>query len=147
MTGRFDTYGPPSVELSAFRLWVHGREYPEATDSIDGNFLRITAHCAEKGASVVTTGSLLDTVSFVTFSTALQGLYDRLEGVAVLESHEPELRVTVNACGPTGRMEVRVEITPDHVNQAHSFEFVVDQSYLPKVVHQCAKVLGEYPVR
>ena len=85
MTGRFDTYGPPSVELSAFRLWVHGREFPEATDSIDGNFLRITAHCAEKGASVVTTGSLLDTVSFVTFGTALQGLYDRLEGVAVLE--------------------------------------------------------------
>lgn len=92
-------------------------------------------------------GAILDTVSFLRFQREMVALYDRLQGVATLESHEPELKVEVRALGATGQMEVRVEITPDHLNQVHRFMLGIDQSYLPDVVRGCEQMLGRYPVR
>jgi len=141
------TFGPPAVQLDALRIWVHGYQFPEATDAWDGNWLRVTARCTVVGAKVEATGAILDTVSFLRFQRELVALYDRLEGVATLESHEPELKVEVRGLGATGQMEVRVEMTPDHLNQAHRFTLGVDQSYLPEVIRGCERVLGQYPVR
>ena len=142
-----DAYGPPAIELEGFRAWVHGYQFPESADPYDGNWLRVTAHCAASGASVVVTGSILDTVSFLRFQRELTALHERLEGVATLESHEPELKVEVRGLGRTGQMEVRVQITPDHLNQTHCFILALDQSYLPDVIRGCEKVLAQYPVR
>jgi hypothetical protein len=51
--------GPPSVRLAAFHLWVHGRQFPDAQDKWDGNWLNVT-HCGHAGASVWATGAILD---------------------------------------------------------------------------------------
>jgi len=144
---KLEAYGRPTVELSEFRLWVHGRQYPEMMDCWDGNWLRITAHIAQAGASVVVAGPLLDTVSFLRFARELRALYEQLEGTAVLESHEPELKVTLRARGQVGQIEAEVEITPDHLNQEHLFRFSLDQTFLPPVIAQCERVLAEHPVR
>jgi hypothetical protein len=143
----WDAYGPPVIQIDVLRIWVHGYQYPESTDAWDGNWLRVTAHCAATDASVVVAGAILDTVSFLRFKRELATLYERLQGVATLESHEPELKVEVQARGPTGHMAVRVEITPDQMHQAHHFLLGVDQSYLPDVIKGCEQVLGQYPVR
>jgi hypothetical protein len=142
-----ETYGRPSIQLGALRIWVHGYQFPESSDAWDGNWLRVTAHCAVSGASVVVTGAILDTVSFLGFQRELTKLYERLEGVATLESHEPELKVAVRSASGIGRMEVQVEITPEHLHQAHRFVFGVDQSYLPHVIRGCEQLLRQYPVR
>jgi hypothetical protein len=139
--------GPPAIQLDALRIWVHGYQFPEATDAWDGNWLRVTARCAASGATVEVTGAILDTVSFLRFQRELARVYERLQGLATLESHEPELKVEVRALGATGQMEVRVEITPDQLNQDHRFTLAVDQSYLPDVIRGCERVLGQYPVR
>jgi hypothetical protein len=44
-------------------------------------------------------------------------------------------------------MELRVEITPDHMTQVHRFVDTIDQSYLPEVLRACERLLGQYPVR
>lgn len=142
-----DAYGPAAIQLGALRVWVHGYQFPEATDAWDRNWLRVTAHCARSGASVVVTGAILDTVSLLRFHRELRQLYERLEGLATLESHEPELKVEVRAVDRAGHLEVRVEMTPDHLNQAHCFLLMVDQSYLPEVLRGCERLLDQYPVR
>jgi hypothetical protein len=38
-------------EGGRFQLWVHGRQFSEAHDYDDGNWLRVTAHCGASGAS------------------------------------------------------------------------------------------------
>ena len=44
--------GKPDLRVAGFQLWVHGREFPDAQDEWDGNWLRLTAHCGEAaGAS------------------------------------------------------------------------------------------------
>jgi hypothetical protein len=143
----WEAYGPPSIEVGALRIWVHGYESAESADVYDGNWLRITAHCAVSGASVVVTGSILDTGGISRFQTELQTLYERLAGTAILESHEPELKVSVKAEGKTGQMQVETEITPDHLNQAHRFQYTIDQSYLPRILAGCERVLQKFPVR
>jgi hypothetical protein len=142
-----NAFGPPAIELDALRIWVHGYQYPAATDAWDANWLRVTARCAALGASVEVTGAILDTVSFLRFQRELVALYKRLQGLATLESHEPELKVEVRALAAKGQMEVRVEITPEHLNQAHRFILGVDQTYLPAVIRGCEQLLVQYPVR
>src|SRR5262245_47126443 len=143
----WEAYGPPTIQLGALRIWVHGYQFPESTDAYDGNWLRVTAQCAESGASVVVSGAILDTVSFLRFQRELTAVYKNFEGMATLESHEPELRAEVRAVGPKGAMEVRVEITPDHLNKDHRFLLALDQSYLPEVLRSCERLLRQYPVR
>lgn len=139
--------GPPSVRLKAFQLWVHGRQFPDAQDHWDGNWLNVTAHCGQSGASVSATGPILDSIGLVRFRDELERLHQTLSGEAVLESHEPNVRVRVAARDGAGHLDVRAEITPDHLAQGHWFEFEIDQSYLAATVAQLESVLVEFPVR
>ena len=139
--------GPQSVRLQAFQLWVHGREFPEAQDRWDGNWLNVTAHCGQGGASVWATGAILDSIDLVRFRDALERLHQTLSGEAVLESHEPNVRVRVTPTDGAGHLRVRAELTPDHLAQGHWFEFEIDQSDVPATVAQLESVLVAFPVR
>lgn len=139
--------GPPSVRLSAFQLWVHGRQFPEAHDQWDGNWLNVTVHCGQSGASVWATGAILDSAGLLRFRDDLKQLHKTLSGEAVLESHEPNIKVRVTASDGAGHLTVRADITPDHLAQGHWFEFEIDQSYLPATVAQLESVLAQFPVR
>ena len=139
--------GPPSVRLEALQLWVHGRHFPEAQDQWDGNWLNVTVHCGQSGASVWATGAILDTIGLLRFRDELERLYQTLSGEAVLESHEPNVVVRVTSGDRTGHLRVRTDITPDHLAQRHWFEFEIDQSYLPEAVAQLTSLLAAFPVR
>jgi hypothetical protein len=139
--------GPPSVRVSGFQLWVHGRQFAEAQDQWDGNWLIVTVHCAQSGASVWATGAILDAVDLSRFRDELERLYRTLSGEAVLESHEPNVRVRVTVCDGAGHLNLRAEITPDHLIQGHWFEFAIDQSYLPAALAQLESILAQFPVR
>jgi hypothetical protein len=140
-------YGPPAIELAGLRVWVHGYQFPESNDAWDGNWLRVTASCVASGARVIVTGAILDTVSFLRFGRELAAVYERLQGEATLESLEPGIKVEAHALGVSGGIEVRVEISPDPLNQAHRFVLLCDQSYLPAVIRGCEEVLARFPVR
>lgn len=142
-----ESLGQPDVEIGPLRIWVHGRQFPDAVDAWDGNWLNVTAHCMARGVSVTVTGPFLDTVSFSRFGDQLQELYRSLAGKAKLESVEPHLVAHVLGSGQTGRMELGVELTPDNVAQGHWFKFEIDQSYLPAVIAACTAVVRRYPVR
>jgi hypothetical protein len=142
-----DRLGAPALRLAGFQLWVHNREFPEAEDAWDGNWLNVTAHCGAAGGSVWASGALIDTVSILQFHGGLASLHQKLRGEAVLESHEPNLLVRVNATDRAGQLRMQVEITPEHLTQQHWFDFERDQSYLPSAIAQCAALLERFPVR
>lgn len=139
--------GPPDLKIVGLALWVHGYEYPRATDAWDGNWLRVTAHAVASGAEVTVSGAILDTVSFSRFATALRTLDKTLSGDATLETAERNLRVVVRPTDRVGHLGVRVEITPDHMAQEHRFEFEADQTFLASIARECEAILGRFPVR
>jgi hypothetical protein len=99
--------GPPSVRLSACQLWVHSRQFPKAHDQWDGNWLKVTVNCGQSGASVWATGPILDSVGLARFRDELERLYRTLSGEAVLESHEPNVKVRVAVSDAAGHLNMR----------------------------------------
>lgn len=142
-----EAYGQPALQIGALRIWVHGRQFPEAMDAWDGNWLNVTTHYAADGASAVVAGSVLDTMSFATFGNELRTLHQSLSGEAKLESLEPDFMAHIIGGGETGRMRLRVEMTPNHLAQGHWFEQEIDQSYLPAAIAACDAIVERYPVR
>lgn len=139
--------GEPDLKVAGFQLWVHGRQFPEAEDYYDGNWLHVTAHCGASGASVWAQGAILMVTDIAGFGDRCAALLNGDTTSAALDPLEPELNLSLEAVGHLGHVLARVEITPDHLAQAHRFEFEVDQSYLPGIIRQCSAIVQEYPIR
>src|ERR1043166_7168902 len=107
--------GEPTLKLDEFQLWVHGYQFPDSSDYWDGNWLRITAHCAASGASVWVSGALLRNTDLIGWANQCDALRNGDAVVAALAPLEPELKVTVRPIDQLGHFTVRVEITPEHL--------------------------------
>ena len=139
--------GESSLKIEGFQLWVHGRQFPDSHDRWDGNWLNNAAHCGAAGASIWVSGAILTTMDIEDFLKGCERLYAQMTDEAILHSLEPNLSVSLRATDRLGHVEMRVEITPDHLTQKHQLTFAIDQSYLPAIVSQCEKILEEFPVR
>ena len=138
--------GEPDLKLAGFVLWIHSRQFPDAADYWDGNWLTVTAHCGDKGAEAWATGSFIHLPEIHQWITETQVLYDTLSGTAALACMEPELTIQLKA-ETGGHITMTVEMTADHLTQHHRFEFDIDQSDLPVFLAQGRKVLSQFPLK
>ena len=139
--------GEPDIQVAALKLWIHGRAFEESQDYWDGNWLRVTAHCAEGGGSARVHGSLLHLRELASFTGECVRLHETLQGKAELSCMEPNLGVELSALDSRGTIEVGIRLTPDHLTQQHSFQFSIDQSYLPGIIAGLRKALAKFPIR
>jgi hypothetical protein len=137
----------PELVLGPLRVNVHAYQFTSADNEWDANWLFATAQCAADGATVRVTGSFLSTSDLIGFAQQCEQLYQQLEGQALLEPLEPELRVALRYIDRAGHLEGRVQITPDHMTQQHQFVFTIDQSFLPKLAADCRAILAKFPAR
>ena len=144
---RSEALGPAFLKIDGLALWIHGRQFPDANDFYDGNWLNVTAHCAAAGASVWVQGAILMVPDLALWAEQCDALYKSLSDEAVLSSFEPELRVTIRGSDTKGHLSMRVDITPDHMSQSHRFDFQIDQTYLPAVIRDCQAIVAAYPIR
>jgi len=138
--------GDPDLTIAGLRVWVHGRQFPEATDYWDGNWLRVTARCNYPGSSVRVHGAIIHLGELVGLLRGCERLYETLTGRAELACIEPNLRVTLNA-ETGGHIQVCISITPDHLSENHSFTDGFDQTFLPPIIAACKRILDQFPVR
>jgi hypothetical protein len=138
---------PPDLVIERFRIWLHGWQYPEASDDWDSNWLRLTASYSGATGVVTVSGAILDTVSFSSFQSQLAAMRRSLAGESVLESVEPELRLRLWMSDRLGHIQGRLDLTKDHLLEHHWFTLQLDQSDLPAILGQLAKIVSAYPVR
>lgn len=136
--------GEPSLRVAGLQIWIHGREFPEAADERDANWLNVTAHCGAHGAAVWAQGSILEITDIERLGRECEALLRGEAAAAVLDPFEPNLRVTIEASDRYGRLRARVDLTPDHLAQAHSMQFDIDRSNLPSVIEACSRIVREY---
>ncbi len=139
--------GEPDLKVAGFQLWVHQRQFPGSEDYYDGNWLHVTAHCGASGASVWAQGSILMVTDIAGFGDECAAMLSGDLKSAALDPFEPELKVVLETTDRLGHIRAQVEITPDHLAQAHRFEFAIDQSYLPDIIRQCSELVQSYPIR
>jgi len=139
--------GAPALRVAGFQLWIHGRENPGADDYDDGNWLRVTAHCGARGASVWAEGSIVMVTDIAGFGRACQALLRGDATEALLEPIEPGFGIRLRCVDRLGHLSAHIDITPEHLTQSHTIEFEIDQSYLPGIVAACSRIVDNYPVR
>jgi hypothetical protein len=137
----------PNLKIVGFQIWIHGREFPDATDYDDVNWLNITAHCGSAGASVWVKGPIIQIQDIHQLRSECEELLNGTEMTAALTPLEPELMLTIKTTDSLGHLEMSVHITPDHLNQEHIFRFEIDQSYLPGIIRQCKEIEKTYEIR
>ncbi|MES2354658.1 MAG: hypothetical protein V4568_09715 [Pseudomonadota bacterium] len=141
-----ETLGEPDLVIAGLRVWIHGRQFPQAIDYWDGNWLRVTAYCVYPESVVRSHGPIIHLSEVVGLLRECEMLYQTLEGQAVLRCIEPNLGVELIA-ETGGHIKVQLSITPDHMTESHSFEEEFDQSYLPPIIASCRAILAKFPVR
>ena len=137
--------GAPSLQVAGLQVWVHGREFPEAEDADDGNWLRVSAHCGAPGASIWTGGAILSVSELVSWSAQCERLQAGEVERAVLKTSEPELCAVIQKSDGPRPPILRVDIAL--VGQKHSLEFELEPSELSGIVQQCSAIEERYPVR
>lgn len=137
----------PSVEVGDFQLSVHRRQFPDADDRWDGNWLCVTAQCAQDGAIVAAGGPILEASDLQRFRDQLETLRATGAGAAELSGAEPHVRVRVTAAADRGHLDVRIELSPDPRTQGHWFAATLDPGYLAAAIDQLDAVLALFPVR
>jgi len=137
----------PDLKLGGFSLWVLGRQFPDANDFWDGNWLHILARMQAPGASVEVRGAIVRASEIAKFVQELEPLHMNLVGEAALRCMEPNLQIVVRCCDALGHVTVQVMITPNHMTQSHEFKFELDQTYLGSLLDGCRNVLSNWPVR
>ncbi len=139
-------FGEPDICIGALRIWVHGRQFPDAQDYWDGNWLMTTAMYRSPGSWVCTSGPILRLDELVQLMTEGERLYSSLAGTATLPCIEPNLRVKMTGNG-RGQIEVEVAITSDQILEEHRFRDQIDQTLLPQIIQACHAIISKYPVR
>ena len=139
--------GDPDLKVAGFQLWVHGRQFPDSADYYDGNWLRVTAHSGASGASVWASGAILTVTDLLQWAQECDVLAQGQAQEAELAPVEPDLKVLIRRVDHVGHFTMRVQITPDHLRQEHSFESEIDQTYLPEISRQCRAIASADPVR
>jgi hypothetical protein len=142
-----DELGEPDLKIAGFQIWIHSRQFPGAEDSDDGNWLNVTTHVGASGTSVWASGAILMTSDFAQLAGQCESLGKNETDEAWLGGIEPELKMKIQHSDQLGHFSMRVEITPDYLSQQHSFEFEIDQTYLPEIARQCRSIIKKHPVR
>lgn len=137
---------PPDIKLGGLSLWVEGRERPEDEDYWDGNWLLIRAKVEAHNSYVGVSGPWLRTDEIASFLKELDSMSNTLKGKAELAPIEPYLKATLEM-NATGQITARVDATPDHLSQRHTFHFELDQSFLPEIIRGCRNILLRFPIK
>ncbi|HEX5082615.1 MAG TPA: hypothetical protein VFY40_11255, partial [Blastocatellia bacterium] len=138
--------GEPDIKIAGLSIWLHQRQFPEADDYDDANWLIITACCKASGAVVWINGPIIHLSEIYRLLKGCEQMSDSLSGAAELGCMEPELALKLKML-KNGQMEMDVEISPDHLTQTHQFRFDIDQSYLPNLIRDCRQTLDKYPIK
>ncbi len=125
----------------------HGRQFPDATDQWDGNWLRVTVQVRDLNAQAWISSSILTTTDLAAWRSRCESFLSGGASRASLEPLEPELEVTMRETDQVAHLEMCVDATPDHLRQEHRFRIEIDQSYLLGLISELGVILGEFPLR
>ncbi|MBF0548668.1 MAG: hypothetical protein HQM08_29835 [Candidatus Riflebacteria bacterium] len=138
--------GTPDLNIAGFQLWVHGRQFPDSEDYDDVNWLRVTAHVGASGADVWVSGSIMQVNDILEIQRKCDALCKGDLTDISIQPLEPGLELHLHKADGLGHYNLKILITPNHLEQEHSFFFEIDQSYFIQIIRQCNDLINKYPV-
>lgn len=133
----------PDLTIGNFKLWILGRQFPDAQEFWDANWLIVYARYTNTFSKVAIEGPYIHLSELAQWKIDCENLYATLSGKAELDCMEPNINVCITL-NQRGQGELRVNITPDNVYEQHFFCENIDQSYLKSVITNLSKILTNY---
>src|SRR3989344_3103391 len=106
----------PHIEFGPLRIWIHGRQFPEAEDYWDGNWLFATAHYN----SIEATGAIITAHEIRSLMEDCKKVLETGKGVIDLACTEPYIELHLES-DLLGHLNGKIEITPDPAKEAHEY--------------------------
>ncbi len=91
-------------------------------------------------------GTFVRVTELIAWANECQALLDRVSETAELPTLEPNLSVEMTLDN-LGHIETKVEITPNHLTQQHTFVFEIDQTHLPALITAIGTITTRFPER
>lgn len=135
------------LKIEGFGLWVENYAYSDVEDYWDGNWVNVLACCEFPGGKVKASGALVHLSEIAAFAVQCKLLYEEKAPIACLPCMEPNLLIELRKIDELGHIAASISLTPDHLHQTHSFEFEIDQSYLPGIIASCDSIVSRFPIR
>ena len=136
----------PDIKIFSLEIWIHGRQFPDSEDYWDSNWMVYSAKCTDIGSEVFVQNTYFHLNEIKVLLEKLEILYSELKGEIKFDFMEPELSLKF-LVDKLGHISLEVNITPDQLNQNHTYSFAIDQSYLPKIINDLKSVLIKYPIK
>ena len=122
------------------------REFPEATDYHDGNWVYATIEIAAGAFRGCINDAMLRAEEFVRFRDELRPLYERLSGQATFDTMEGWLRIDIHGDGKGHFRATCQAIDMPGTGNRFTFAIDFDQTELPAIVHELDIVCEAVPV-
>ena len=133
------------IRLDSIYITAHQREFPDSMDFWDGNFLVVTVIYEDDQNMIKIHGPYLHLKELSQFLNECEKLSKTLQGSAVLNPVEPNLRIELKA-NKRGTIQMKTNITPNPIKQKHEIIDEIDQSYLPDFITSLRELLEAYPI-
>jgi hypothetical protein len=134
------------VAFAGFKLWVHGRGHPEATDFWDGNWFRITAAYLTPHFIAICEDNILHGSDVASSLEAACRMYETLDGDFTFATLEPGFDLHFSA-RQHGRIDLEANFVTDGLRREEYRNLIeIDQSYLPAFIRGPRLVLSRFPL-
>ena len=136
----------PDIQIEKLSIWVDARQFENAVDRDDGNWLIVRCVYKNENSEARASGAFLMTTDIERFMNECKDMNTHLSGEASLNSCEDNLDIKMKM-EKMGRIESEISITNDHMQEDHRYTIPMDQSYLNSIISQCKEVILRFPVR
>jgi hypothetical protein len=140
-----DKLGKPSLQIQGLRIWIHHRQFPDAMDYWDGNWLIATAHCRQDHSEAWIVSEAFLRIPEIQELTdqlgSLQSTHKKIE----FRTLEPRLSLDFEA-EFNNSFKMKVDFSRK-LNKNNEYIFQVTKRDLQTITSEIKEILIEYPVR
>jgi hypothetical protein len=141
-----NTLGKPFLKIKGFQLWVHGRQFPDASDYWDGNWLLTTTHCGSSNSDVwIISDPFIHIPELERFKSELEEFIKGSIYKAGLATLETSLFIELEV--KPDEIQMKVNITPDRIKENHEYLFLVSKNDLDGLITELNELLNQYPIK
>jgi hypothetical protein len=133
----------PDLKLAGLTISIIGRHNPDASEFWDKNWLWSQIKVEDQGAIVSLDQPCIHVVDIQNWIIEIENLQKGTIEKAELKCMEPNLYIRL-VPNTQGQIFMHLEISPNRLNQQHTYKFQIDQSYLNNFIWECRGILNRF---
>lgn len=126
------------------RINILGLAHPDAKDDWDRKWVKSKVSLKAGGFNGQFACDLM-TSDFEQFKEQLSGLYEKLDGIAIFDTIEDQIKIKIKGDGIGHFMAACVVMDSPGTGNSLEFELEFDQTYIPEMINKLENITRTFP--